>query len=342
MRRPFSSPRFDRAMDSAVASTSSNFGVLVALLFAAIPLVALAKRVNVSYPIVLVVSGLILGFIPGLPHVGMDPDLVLLTFLPPLLYWGAITAPTEAMRANAGRIAFLAFGLVVVTTLVAASIAHAMVPGLPWAVAIVAGAIISPTDELASVPVLERFRLPRQLVATVGGESLLNDASALVIYGAGMAVITTGTFDPATTVVQFLLTLFGSTFVGYVAARIAVEIWKRVKDKLAAMRRLRYVALSRLSSGRALQSVRGARGGHRGNVCQSLHAAPHDARIEDAGHRFLDYARVHSERRVVHVRRLATARRRARRTRYSDSSFPAVRLFRIAISSFSSRSALSS
>lgn len=131
---------------------------------------------------VLVIAGLILGFIPGLPTIRLDPNLVLLIFLPPLLYWEAVTAPTDIMLANAGQIWALALGLVVATTVVIAIVAHTIIPGLPWAVAFVLGAIVAPTDELAAVPVLERFRLPRHVIAIVDGESLLNDATALVIY----------------------------------------------------------------------------------------------------------------------------------------------------------------
>src|ERR1700683_3964348 len=102
----------------------SQVGILIALLFVAVPLVALARRVNVSYPLVLVLGGLLLGFVPGLPNVQLNPDVVLLIFLPPLLYWEAITAPTDVMLENAGQVTMLAFGLVVVTTVAVAAVAH--------------------------------------------------------------------------------------------------------------------------------------------------------------------------------------------------------------------------
>ncbi|MGP6158464.1 MAG: cation:proton antiporter [Vulcanimicrobiaceae bacterium] len=163
---------------------NSVIGVLIGLLVAAIPLVALAKRVNISYPIVLVVGGLLLGFIPGLPHVEMDPDLVLLIFLPPLLYWESITAPTDAMMENAGQISLLAVGLVVVTTIAVAILAHAIIPGMSWGAAYVLGAIVSPTDELAAVPVLERFILA--FAAYVPAQAL--DLSGV------LAVVTAGVY----------------------------------------------------------------------------------------------------------------------------------------------------
>ncbi len=110
----------------------SVIGILIALLVTTIPLVALAKRVNISYPIVLVVGGLFLGFVPGLPKIQLDPDVVLLIFLPPLLYWESITAPTDVMLENAGQIGLLAIGLVIATTIAVAVVAHAIVPSMPW------------------------------------------------------------------------------------------------------------------------------------------------------------------------------------------------------------------
>jgi CPA1 family monovalent cation:H+ antiporter len=211
--------------------TDSVIGILIALLATTIPLVALARRVDVSYPIVLVVAGLFLGFVPGLPAVQLDPDVVLLMFLPPLLYWGSITAPTDVMLENAGQIALLAIGLVVVTTVAVAEVAHALVPGMPWAAAFVLGAIVSPTDELAAIPILEHFRLPRHVIAIIDGESLLNDATALVIYAAAITVVSTGSFKPVHIVLNFALTVSGSLVIGYLVARLGVELWRRIKDQ---------------------------------------------------------------------------------------------------------------
>jgi Na+/H+ antiporter len=204
--------------------------ILIALLVTTIPLVALAKRVNISYPIVLVAGGLVLGFVPGLPKVQLDPDLVLLIFLPPLLFWESISAPTDVMVENASQIALLAIGLVIATTVAVAVLAHAMIPGMSWGAAFVLGAIVSPTDELAAVPVLEHFRLPRHVIAIIDGESLLNDATALVIYASAIAVVSTGTFVPMGALFQFFITVLGSLIVGFATARIGAELWKRIPD----------------------------------------------------------------------------------------------------------------
>ncbi len=210
---------------------ASGVGIVIALVATTIPLVALAKRVNISYPIVLVVAGLFLGFVPGLPHIALDPDIVLLIFLPPLLYWESITAPTDVMLENAGQIGLLAIGLVLATTVAVALVAHAIIPGMSWGAAFVLGAIVSPTDELAAVPVLEYFRLPRHVIAIINGESLLNDATALVIYATAIGVVSTGSFQPLHTVVRFALTLAGSLAIGYAAGRLGVESWRRIKDQ---------------------------------------------------------------------------------------------------------------
>ncbi len=205
-------------------------GIVLALVATTIPLVALAKRVNISYPIVLVIGGLFLGFVPGLPHVALDPDLVLLIVLPPLLYWESINAPTDIMIENAGQIGLLAIGLVLATTLAVALIAHALIPAISWGAAFVLGAIVSPTDELAAVPVLEFFRLPRHVIAIIDGESLLNDATALVIYAAAIGAVTTGTFQPLHTALHFALTLVGSLALGLAAGWLGVGAWRLIDD----------------------------------------------------------------------------------------------------------------
>jgi len=210
--------------------TESQVELLIGLLVVTIPLVALARRAHVSYPIVLVLGGLLLGFVPGLPAVRLDPNLVLLIFLPPLLYWEAVTAPTDVMLANPGQIAMLAVGLVFATTVAVAIVMHAVVPGLPWAVAFVLGAIVAPTDELASAPVLERLKMPRHLIAIVEGESLVNDALSLVLYAAAITAAVTGVIRFWHIVLFLVVAAIGAFVLGLVVGRVAVEGWRRVTD----------------------------------------------------------------------------------------------------------------
>lgn len=203
--------------------------ILVGLFGVSIPLIALARRANIPYPVVLVIGGLILGFIPGLPDIQLDPNLVLVIFLPPLLYWEAVTAPTDVMRQNATQIWMLAMGLVIATTLVVAAVTHATILGMSWASAFILGAIIAPTDELASAPVLERMRMPRHVIAIVVGESLLNDASALILYAFAVTAAVTGVFVFAKALLAFVVAALGGILVGLAVGRLAVEAWKRIK-----------------------------------------------------------------------------------------------------------------
>ena len=250
---------------------SHELWLLVGLLTVTIPLVALARRVNVSYPVVLVLGGLALGFVPGLPQIRLDPNLVLLIFLPPLLYWEAITAPTDVMRANSGQIWLMAIGLVLATTLTVAAIAHACIAGLTWPMAFVLGAIVAPTDELASAAVLERMRVPRHLIAIVEGESLLNDASSLILYAAAVTAATTG----------------GSADFQARDRRLAPN-----QGYAVAGRDLVQPSLPDLHRCGALRSLRRARGGLRRRVRERLHPARGHARRAHAGRGLLGDARL--------------------------------------------------
>jgi monovalent cation/hydrogen antiporter len=204
--------------------------LLIGLLGVTVPLVAFAQRAGVSYPIVLVLAGLVMGFIPRMPPVIMNPDLVLIIFLPPLLYWEAINAPTDAMRRHESSIWTLVIGLVLVTTAAVAAVAHATIPNLPWAMAFVLGAIVAPTDELASAPVLDAMRMPRALIAIIEGESLLNDATSLILYAAAVGAVVTGVFSFWSTVGWFFVSALGGIAVGWISAQLARWLWQRVRD----------------------------------------------------------------------------------------------------------------
>lgn len=204
--------------------------IVVGLFVLTIPLVAIARRAEIPYPVVLVLGGLVLGFVPGLPRIQLQPNLVLVVFLPPLLYWESVTAPTDEMKANAAWIWSLALGLVIATTLVVALTARALIPGMEWGVAFVLGALVAPTDETASLPTLERFRIPRRLVAIIEGESLLNDAGALIIYAAAIGVVVTGAFSLSSAVLRFLLAAGGAVAIGLAAGWLAVQAWRHFND----------------------------------------------------------------------------------------------------------------
>ena len=164
------------------------FGLLVAVS----ALSAAARLLGVPYPILLVVGGSVLGFVPGLPEVELHPDLVLLIFLPPLLFNAAYFASLRDLRANLRPITLAAVALVLATMCLVAVAIHAAVDGLPWAAAFAFGAIVSTTDPLAATTIAGRLGVPRRLAAVIEGESLVNDGTALVAYRTAVATAVAG------------------------------------------------------------------------------------------------------------------------------------------------------
>lgn len=210
--------------------TGFTVALTIGLLAVAIPLVAFARRRGIPYPVVLVAAGLLLGFVPRLPQIPLDPSLVLVIFLPPLLYWESLTAPVNEMRDNAGHIWLLAIGLALFTAFAVAATVHAVLPGFTWPLALLLGAIVSPTDELAAVVTLERLRLPRYVVAVIEGESLLNDASALILYGIALTAVTARTFDMGAQVGRGILAVVGGALLGWIVSALARLGWTRFRD----------------------------------------------------------------------------------------------------------------
>jgi CPA1 family monovalent cation:H+ antiporter len=155
--------------------------VLAGVLVSVAVLNVVATRIGIPYPIVLVLGGLALGFVPGMPEVDLDPDLVLLVFLPPLLYVAAFFSELHAMRGYARALSLTSVGLVLLTTVLVAVPGH-LVLDLPWPMAFALGAIVSPTDPVAATAIMRRLHAPRLIVNFVEGESLVNDAAALIAY----------------------------------------------------------------------------------------------------------------------------------------------------------------
>ncbi|MGD1066583.1 MAG: Na+/H+ antiporter [Vulcanimicrobiaceae bacterium] len=205
---------------------AAEVGLVVVLLLAALPLVGLARRWGRPFPILLVIAGSAMAFVPGVPSVTLEPSVVFLVFLPPLLYWETVTAPTDEMRRRGGWIVPLALGLVVATTGVIAVIAHALLPVLGWAGAFVLGAVVASTDELASVAIAERLHLPRRVVAVIEGEALLNDATSLVLYSVAIAAAVTGVFTFGDAGLRFVVSGLGAVVVGVLVGWCAVTLWR--------------------------------------------------------------------------------------------------------------------
>lgn len=210
----------------------SNFELVIVLLMLAVPLVVAARILNVAYPIVLVLGGLAFGFLPFVPHVELPPDIVLVVFLPPLLFYGASSAPTRAFRIFATPILRLAIGLVLATTAAVAFLIHAFVPDIPWGAAAAFGAIVAPTDETAFMPIAERLGMPRRVIAIVQGESLLNDATALVLYGAAIEAVVSGKFSWLAVSLRLVWSGAAAIALGLAAGLLVVGILRVIRDPM--------------------------------------------------------------------------------------------------------------
>jgi monovalent cation/hydrogen antiporter len=203
--------------------------VIAALFVSAAGLNALANWLEVPYPVPLVLGGLVLGLIPGIPNVHLNPDLVLLVFLPPLLYASAFFADLRSFRADARVIAINAIGMTLATAAVVGVIAHALI-GLPWAVSFALGAIVSPTDPAAATAVMRRVGAPRRIVNVLEGESLVNDATALVAYKVAVAVAVGESVSAGHTVLTFFGDVAGGVAIGLVVGWLIAEVRKRISD----------------------------------------------------------------------------------------------------------------
>jgi Na+/H+ antiporter len=205
---------------------------VVLLLGAVLVLMAVARRILIPYPIFLVLGGLILGFVPGVPAVRLDPEIVFLIFLPPILWAAAYFTSLRDFQANLRPITLLAVGLVLATTAAVAAVAHAIMPGLGWPAAFVLGAIVSPPDAVAATAIARRLRIPHRVVTVLEGESLVNDAAALVLYRAAVAATVTGTFATGETLWQFVLAAAGGVAVGLAVGFVTREALHHADDSL--------------------------------------------------------------------------------------------------------------
>jgi CPA1 family monovalent cation:H+ antiporter len=203
--------------------------IVFGLLLGIAGLAVLARVLGVPYPITLVLGGSVIGFIPGVPSVELEPDLVLLIFLPPLLYGAAFFTSLRDLRRNARPIALLAIPLVAVTMAAVAVVAHEVI-GLGWGEAFVLGAIVSPTDAVAPAEIMRRIGAPRRLLTVVEGENLTNDWTALVLYRFAVAAVVTGSFSLGEAAVKFVLTGVGGLLVGLAAGWVIRQARTRIDD----------------------------------------------------------------------------------------------------------------
>ena len=188
--------------------------LIAGLLVAVAGLSALARRPSLPYPIVLVIGGALLGFVPGMPEVNLDPNVVLVVFLPLLVYGAAFFANLNDIRSNLRAVTLSSVGLVLATMVAVAVVAHQLVDGLSWAASFTLGAIVSPTDTLAGAQIMRRLEFPRFFVSAIEAEGLFNAATALVCFRVAVAAVVGGSFSLLDASWKFLAAAGGGIAIG--------------------------------------------------------------------------------------------------------------------------------
>jgi monovalent cation/hydrogen antiporter len=204
--------------------------VLLGLLVALTALLIAAPAARIPYPIFLVLGGLALGFVPGIPKIELPPDVVLVAVLPPLLYSSAYFTSLRDLRENRRAIGFLSIGLVLATTVVVAVVAHELIDGFSWSAAFVLGAVVSPTDPIAATQIASRLGVPRRIVAVIEGESLVNDGTALVLYKVAVVAVVTGTFSIWDAGLRLVWSIVGGVAIGLVVGFVLAAVRRRLDN----------------------------------------------------------------------------------------------------------------
>jgi monovalent cation/hydrogen antiporter len=209
-----------------------NYGIVIVIMALMIGASGLAGKLRLPVPVLLILVGMIAGFTPAIPPIMLDPQIIMLIFLPPLLYDAAFNISFQEFRTNINTIGTLAIGLVFLTTAGIAAVSHFLIPGMSWPLSFVLGAILSATDAVAAIGITKGLNLPHNTTTILEGESLVNDASALVAYRFAVAAVTGVVFVWWHASLTFLLVLGGGFLVGRVIARLLVFVlrWFRQND----------------------------------------------------------------------------------------------------------------
>lgn len=216
-------------MSHALGSIELVFVILVV----GIGLSYIARWIRVAEPIVLLLGGILLGLVPGLPEIELEPELVFLLFLPPILFSAAYFTPIRDFKANGRAILLLAIGLVLFTTLAVGAVAYALVPGMSLAAALTLGAIVAPPDAVAATAVFRRLGVPRRVVTILEGESLVNDATSLIAYRVASAVaLGLATFSLVDASVAFVVLGTGGILVGVIIGLAVTKAIDRTRDPI--------------------------------------------------------------------------------------------------------------
>ncbi|MDE3177367.1 MAG: cation:proton antiporter, partial [Pseudomonadota bacterium] len=205
---------------------------LLAMFLAVALLSVLARRLHASTPVVMLIAGVGLALLPGVPAITLDPDLTLLALLPPLLYYSGVGMSWRGFRSNLRPILSLAIGCVLFTASAVAAVAHYAL-GLTWATGFVLGAIVSPPDSVAPASLRRRFKLPRRLLTILEGESLANDATALVAFSLAVRAVETNQFSALDALARFLVILVGEIAFGAALGWLVLKLRNAVNDSRA-------------------------------------------------------------------------------------------------------------
>lgn len=207
------------------------FELVIAMFLAIIVLHYIAHRLGLPPSVALLAGGGTLAFVPGLPTISVNPELVLVIFLPPLLLDGAWSISVDRLKRHVFGIASLAIGAVLFTTVIVAVVVHFLMPSLPWAACAALGAIVSPPDAVSARAVLERIRIPRRLQILLEGESLLNDASGLVLFRFAVAAAAGGVFSTVDALGEFFFLAVGGAAVGAFVGLLWVKTVRHLGDE---------------------------------------------------------------------------------------------------------------
>jgi Na+/H+ antiporter len=212
------------------SESAQRFELVLLLVAAVIPLEMLARRIRMPSAATLLLGGIMLALIPGTPDLTLDPDLIIALFLPPLLQASAYFTPWREFRADMRIITQLAVGAVVFTTFAVGWVTHLVLPSLPWAACFTLGAIVSPPDAVAAKAVLHGVRLPRRIVLLLEGESLVNDATGLVLFRFAVVAALTGTFSFGEAAATFVSLALGGIAVGIACAWLALWLERKLRE----------------------------------------------------------------------------------------------------------------
>ncbi len=208
-----------------------NYSIIIFILAIVIGLSAFAHKIKLPYPILLVIAGIAIGFIPSMGEIEINPEIIFLLFLPPLLYDASFNISTKDFKTNINTISTLAISLVFLTTIGIAVVARYMIPGMTWPLAFVLGSILSATDAVAAISITKGLNLSHKTLTILEGESLINDSSALVAYRFAVAAVMGSAFIIWKAALHFVLLLGGGFLVGFVMAKILAFILSKVHKK---------------------------------------------------------------------------------------------------------------